>query len=156
MQAARIKSSFIQNKHIKPRVSGFFFFFLKLLRRLCHFSDSDCSLAAGTAHCSSALRACVRACACVRAAAAAHMACRSLFIVCWALPARSPRRSDGANEPPTLSAAEMWTRYGCSCRQHRLLFQMPDCVRTVQYKGFPPPGVLWQTVISSVTLPDIN
>lgn len=56
---------------------------------------------------SSAQLACVRAYVRVCVAAAAHMAFRSLFIVCWIVSACSPRRGDGANEPPPLTAAEI-------------------------------------------------
>lgn len=101
VQAARIKSSFIQNKHIKPCVSGVF-------KSSCAvFAIFQTQTAPWRLVLLTAVQLCVRAYVRVRAAAAAHMACRSLFIVCRALPARSPRRSDGANEPPTLSAAEM-------------------------------------------------
>lgn len=53
-------------------------------------------------------------CARVRAAAAAHMASRSLFIVCWV------SRTEGT-VPRPLTAARVWTHHGSSCRHTLLL-----------------------------------
>lgn len=58
-------------------------------------------------------------CVCVRAygSCGAHGGTAPLFIVCSVVSACSPRCGDGANEPPPLTAAEVWACCGCSCQQ---------------------------------------
>lgn len=132
---------------------------------LCMWDDARlhglaCPLAAVTPHCSSAR--CVRVSVRVCVAAAAHMARRSLFIVCWIVSARSPRcGGDGASEPPPLTAAEIRTcGYGCSCRRHLLLFQKSGFTfmqgkandTFLFFFSFFPPGERRQALPSSVAI----